>query len=127
MTEGSNRCESSSPRVEWLGERERERVRLVREWVQMASQQQRDVRNGGNEGRRDDEGQQQESMRRDLLRVRGRQARLDLIMRIVRERQRELHWLLVHWAVSDFTHQNRIQEPSTHASDSTKSDKVKSE
>ncbi|XP_020247759.1 uncharacterized protein LOC109825328 [Asparagus officinalis] len=110
MTEGSNRSESSSPRAEWLGERERERVRLVREWVQMASQQQRDVRNGGNGGgRRDDDGQQQESMRRDLLRVRGRQARLDLIMRIVRERQRELQGLSEHRAVSDFAHRNRIQ------------------
>lgn len=30
---------SNSPRAEWLGETERERVRIVREWVQMTSQQ----------------------------------------------------------------------------------------
>ena len=112
MTEGSRRLErieSQSPRAEWLGETERERVRLVREWVQMASQQQRDVRSGGRRNEEGQQQQQQESMRRDLLRVRGRQARLDLIMRIARERQRELQGLSEHRVVSDFAHRNRIQ------------------
>lgn len=113
MMEGSGRLErseSESPRAEWLGETERERVRLVREWVQTASQQQRDGQSGDGGARREVAGQQQqESMRRDLLRVRGRQARLDLIMRIVRERQRELQGLSEHRAVSDFAYRNRIQ------------------
>ncbi|KAG0457418.1 hypothetical protein HPP92_022575 [Vanilla planifolia] len=107
---------NESPRAEWLGETERERVRLVREWVQMTSRQ-RDSRAGDRDGtERDREGSvtdhdegQPEHIRRDLLRVRGRQARLDLIMRIVRERQRELEGLSEHRAVSDFAHRSRIQ------------------
>ncbi|RWW27386.1 hypothetical protein GW17_00008181 [Ensete ventricosum] len=35
---------TETQRAEWLGEVERERVRLVREWMQMTSQQQRDAR-----------------------------------------------------------------------------------
>ncbi|PKA45928.1 putative E3 ubiquitin-protein ligase XBOS34 [Apostasia shenzhenica] len=107
---------TESPRGEWLGETERERVRLVREWVQMASQQ-RDPRSGSRQGTErevegsvtDHEEGQPEHIRRDLLRLRGRQARLDLIMRIVRERQRELEGLSEHRAVSDFAHRSRIQ------------------
>ncbi|KAL4576797.1 hypothetical protein LXL04_012897 [Taraxacum kok-saghyz] len=93
---------SSSPRAEWLGETERERVRIVREWVQMTTQQ----RGGG--GREHDEGQP-EHIRRDMLRLRGRQALLDLLMRVERERQRELEGLIEYRAVSDFAHRNRIQ------------------
>ncbi|KAK6933464.1 hypothetical protein RJ641_036358, partial [Dillenia turbinata] len=115
---------SNSPRAEWLGETERERVRIVREWVQMTSQQR-----GARVGRREeqaaghgdhvdqaregsvadhDEGQP-EHIRRDMLRLRGRQALIDLLVRIERERQRELQGLLEHRAVSDFAHRNRIQ------------------
>lgn len=139
---------NESPRGEWLGETERERVRLVREWVQMASQQrgaqaasrreerdsravsrreegdvqaasrreERDVQAASRREERDAQASraerlegQQEHIRRDLLRLRGRQARLDLIMRIVRERQRELQGLSEHRAVSDFAYRNRIQ------------------
>ncbi|GMP22493.1 hypothetical protein CsSME_00000492 [Camellia sinensis var. sinensis] len=121
VTQRSN----NSPRAEWLGETERERVRIVREWVQMTSQQQRGARGG----RRDeqvaglvpqadqlreglvvdhDEGQP-EHARRDMLRLRGRQALIDLLMRIERERQGELQGLLEHRAVSEFAHRNRIQ------------------
>ncbi|KAE8676912.1 hypothetical protein F3Y22_tig00111569pilonHSYRG00050 [Hibiscus syriacus] len=116
-----------SSRAEWLGETERERVRIVREWVQMTSQQ-RGVRGGRREDHQaaaatigsqvdqpregsvsdHDEGQP-EHIRRDLLRLRGRQAVIDLLMRIERERQRELQSLLEHRAVSDFAHRNRIQ------------------
>ncbi|CAL1374152.1 unnamed protein product [Linum trigynum] len=111
-------------RGEWLGETERERVRIVREWVQMTSQQQRGSRGarrddqasgrGGaqvttrNRERSVDEGQP-EHIRRDVLRLRGRQAVIDLLMRIERERQRELQGLLEHRAVSEFAHRNRIQ------------------
>ncbi|XP_059628388.1 uncharacterized protein LOC132271124 isoform X2 [Cornus florida] len=115
---------SNSPRAEWLGENERERVRIVREWMQMTSQQR-----GARAGRREeqvagagiqvdqvrvgsvadhDEGQP-EHIRRDMLRLRGRQALLDLLVRVERERQRELQGLLEHRAVSDFAHRNRIQ------------------
>uniref|UniRef100_A0A5B6Z7T1 RING-type domain-containing protein n=1 Tax=Davidia involucrata TaxID=16924 RepID=A0A5B6Z7T1_DAVIN len=115
---------SNSPRAEWLGETERERVRIVREWVQMTSQQRgargvrREEQVAGPGAQVDqvregsvvdhDEGQP-EHIRRDMLRLRGRQALLDLLVRIERERQRELQGLLEHRAVSDFAHRNRIQ------------------
>lgn len=115
---------SDSPRAEWLGETERERVRLVREWVQMTSQQ-RGARGGRREqqvatpgaqveGPRegsitDHDEVQPEHIRRDMLRLRGRQAVLDLLVRIERERQRELQGLMEHRAVSDFAHRSRIQ------------------
>ncbi|KAG2723397.1 hypothetical protein I3760_02G169200 [Carya illinoinensis] len=115
---------NNSSRAEWLGETERERVRNVREWVQMTSQQRgargsrREDQSGGLSSQVDqvrdrvavdhDEGQP-DNIRRDLLRLRGRQALLDLLMRIERERQRELQGLLEHRAVSDFAHRNRIQ------------------
>lgn len=110
---------------EWLGETERERVRIVREWVQMTSQQ-RGARGGRRESQvnatgvaqaeqvreglvsEQDEGQP-EHVRRDMLRLRGRQALIDLLVRIERERQRELQCLVEHRAVSDFAHRNRIQ------------------
>ncbi|KAK6929137.1 hypothetical protein RJ641_005342 [Dillenia turbinata] len=115
---------NDSPRAEWLGETERERVRIVREWVQMTSQQRgaragrREEQASGHGGQSDqapegsvadhDEGQP-EHIRRDMLRLRGRQALIDLLVRIERERQRELQGLLEHRAVSDFAHRNRIQ------------------
>ncbi|XVF82997.1 hypothetical protein PTKIN_Ptkin16aG0097500 [Pterospermum kingtungense] len=115
---------AGSTRAEWLGETERERVRIVREWVQMASQQ-RGVRGARREDQAatlgaqvdqiregsvaDHEEGQPEHIRRDLLRLRGRQAVIDLLVRIERERQRELQGLLEHRAVSDFAHRNRIQ------------------
>ncbi|KAM1048914.1 hypothetical protein ACFX2C_028076 [Malus domestica] len=115
---------NTSPRSEWLGETERERVRIVREWVQMASQQR-----GARGGHRDDqvasggaqidrahdgtvtdhEEGQADHIRRDMRRLRGRQALIDLLVRIERERQRELECLVEHRAVSDFAHRNRIQ------------------
>ncbi|CAN1238654.1 hypothetical protein LINGRAPRIM_LOCUS2154 [Linum grandiflorum] len=96
---------NSGSRAEWLGETERERVRLVREWVQMTSQHR-----GARGGRRDSQAEgQPEHVRRDILRLRGRQAVIDLLMRIERERQRELQGLLEHRAVSEFAHRNRIQ------------------
>ncbi|KAK8662242.1 hypothetical protein V6N13_091828 [Hibiscus sabdariffa] len=115
---------ASNPRAEWLGETERERVRIVRERVQMTSQQ-RGVRGGRRENQpmaisvqanpvqegsvaEHDEGQP-EHVRRDLRRLRGRQAVIDMLVRIERERQRELQGLLEHRAVSDFAHRNRIQ------------------
>ncbi|KAL0322183.1 UNVERIFIED_CONTAM: hypothetical protein Scaly_2514700 [Sesamum calycinum] len=109
-------------RAEGLGETERERVRIVREWMQMTSQQRgsRSGRRGEQdngvgsqvdhvcEGFNHEEGQP-EHIHRDMLRLRGRQALLDLLVRIERERQRELQSLLEYRAVSDFAHRNRIQ------------------
>ncbi|KAJ8490460.1 hypothetical protein OPV22_012181 [Ensete ventricosum] len=109
---------NDTQRAEWLGEIERERVRLVREWVQMASQQQRDARTSRRESERernqdgsvtDHEDGQPEHVQRELLRLRGRQARLELIMRMMTERQRELQSLSEHHAVSEFAHRSRIQ------------------
>ncbi|XP_056842022.1 uncharacterized protein LOC108857370 isoform X2 [Raphanus sativus] len=111
-------------RGELVGDTERERVRVVRERMQMTSQQR-----GARASRREDEqrslGSQddrahessqvqneegrREDTRRDLRRLRGRQAFVDLLMRIEQERQRELQGLLEHHAVSDFAHRNRIQ------------------
>ncbi|CAH9077151.1 unnamed protein product [Cuscuta europaea] len=109
-------------RGEWLGETERERVRIVREWVQMTSQQ-RGLRsregqvNGVGQADQvvregyviDQEEGHSEHIRRDMLRLRGRQALVDLLVRIESERQRELQGLLDRRAVSDFAHRNRIQ------------------
>ncbi|XP_057484654.1 uncharacterized protein LOC130771040 [Actinidia eriantha] len=47
--------------------------------------------------------------RRNIRRLCGRQALLDLLARAKRERQRELQNLLEHRPVSDFAHRNRIQ------------------
>ncbi|XP_071732943.1 uncharacterized protein [Rutidosis leptorrhynchoides] len=105
---------SVSPRAEWLGETERERVRIVREWVQMTSQQrgsrgsQREEQVAVVHDHSQDEGQP-EHIRRDMLRLRGRQALIDLLVRVERERQRELQGLTEVRAVSDFAHRNRIQ------------------
>ncbi|XP_076957388.1 uncharacterized protein LOC143632849 [Bidens hawaiensis] len=102
---------NESPRAEWLGETERERVRIVREWVQMTSQQ-RGARGGREQNRERTGGQhdgQPEHIRRDMLRLRGRQALIDLLLRVERERQRELQGLTEYRAVSDFAHRNRIQ------------------
>ncbi|XP_017648793.1 uncharacterized protein LOC108489053 isoform X2 [Gossypium arboreum] len=115
---------AGNPRAEWLGETERERVRIVREWVQMTSQQ-RGIRGGRRENQSatgsvqvdpvregsvaEHDARQPDHIRRDLRRLRGRQAIIDLLVRIERERQRELQGLLEHRAVSDFAHRNRIQ------------------
>ncbi|KAI4373062.1 hypothetical protein MLD38_011227 [Melastoma candidum] len=108
--------------AEWLGETERERVRIIREWVtsqqrgfqatQREDQAAVQVEQGSlaresavidrDEGRR-------EHIRRDMRRLHGRQAMIDLLVRTGRERQRELEGLLQHRAVSDFAHRNRIQ------------------
>ncbi|KAJ3689805.1 hypothetical protein LUZ61_018969 [Rhynchospora tenuis] len=94
---GSIRDESS--RGEWLGEGERERVRVVRERVWMASE---------GEGRRGERERESRGGTGEVPRLRGRQARDDVIMRMARERQRELQGLSQHRAVSAFAYRNRI-------------------
>ncbi|CAN6210129.1 unnamed protein product [Urochloa humidicola] len=92
---------SSSASSSWLREIERDRVRLVREWVHMAARD-----------RDDDTGPPPSPVpdhaRRDVPRIRGRQARLELVMRMAADRQAELLRLSQHRAVSDFPHRNRI-------------------
>ncbi|WJX44077.1 hypothetical protein P8452_31101 [Trifolium repens] len=116
---------SNSTRGEWLGETEQERVRVIREWVQMSSQQ-RSVSSTENteqpcaeidtqiERVRDglvvnhSEGQN-EHIRRGMRKLRGKQVMLDMLKKAERERQREMQELLDHQAVSRFPHRNRIQ------------------
>jgi len=47
--------------------------------------------------------------RRNIRKLCGRQALVDLLARAKQERQRELQHLLEHRPVSDFAHRNRIQ------------------
>lgn len=98
---GSIRDESS--RGEWLGERERERVRVVRERVWMASQG--EAREQTRRGERERESRAGTG---EVPRLRGRQARDDVITRMAMERQTELQGLSEHRAVSDFAYRNRI-------------------
>ncbi|KAG6474489.1 hypothetical protein ZIOFF_068426 [Zingiber officinale] len=105
---------NETPRAHGLGELERERVRLVREWVQMTSQQPRESRASRREERQRERNESvtdghPELVRRELLGLRGRQARLELITRMASERQNELQALSEHHAVSGFAHRNRIQ------------------
>lgn len=114
VSHGSNN-DGGGRRGEWLGETERERVRLVREWVQIASQRRearasrREEQRQQAERERERDEHQPEHVRRERLRLRGRQAVIDLLVRIERERQRELEVLLEHRPVSAFAHRNRIQ------------------
>lgn len=110
-------------RPEWLGETEQERVRIIREWVQMNSQQ-RGACSDSREEQAAEMGDQIEQVldglivnqnsrndhtRRGIRRLCGRQALLDMLKNAERERRRELQGLLEHRAVSNFAHRNRIQ------------------
>ncbi|XP_061353456.1 uncharacterized protein LOC133298219 [Gastrolobium bilobum] len=116
---------NNSSRREWLGETEQERVRIIREWVQMSSQQ-RNVSSG--ESREEPSAEidtqiervrdglvvnqsegQTEHTRRGIRKLCGRQVMLDMLKKAERERQREIQELLDHRAVSHFPHRNRIQ------------------
>ncbi|KAJ6904501.1 hypothetical protein NC652_022499 [Populus alba x Populus x berolinensis] len=127
---GARECTSSisrrnsGSRAEWLGETEQERVRIIREWVQMNSRQR-----GACVDRREEKGAEvagqieqvldglvvnhnegrTEHTRRGIRRLCGRQALLDMLKKAERERQSELQGLLEHRAVTKFAHRNRIQ------------------
>ncbi|WMV35770.1 hypothetical protein MTR67_029155 [Solanum verrucosum] len=104
----------------WLGENERERVRIIREWVKINIQQ-----SGAGSPRDEgaaDTGSQFEQVRdgslvnhsengeRKSVRMYcGRKALLDLLMKFQMERQREIQGLLESKPVSNFTYRNRIQ------------------
>ncbi|KAM7502199.1 hypothetical protein LguiB_001103 [Lonicera macranthoides] len=126
---GSRGHESNGPRMsncsraQLLGENEQERVRVVREWVEMTTQQRATSRDGDGEEEQQDPGSQIERVRNGLVvnnqceigcrrairKLCGRQALIDLLARAERERKRELQSLLEHRPVSDFSHRNRIQ------------------
>ncbi|KAL2331982.1 hypothetical protein Fmac_019563 [Flemingia macrophylla] len=116
---------NNGSRGEWLGETEQERVSIIREWVQLSSQQ-RGVSSGEN---REDQSfeigtqiecvrdrfvvnqseSQTEHARRGIRKLRGRQVLLDMLKKAEMERRREVQELLDHRAVSHFPHRNRIQ------------------
>lgn len=115
---------NNTSRAEWLGETEQERVRIIREWVQMNSQRSR--ASGNSRAEQPVElGTQIEQVRdglfinqgggrtgctqRGIRRLCGRQALLDMLKKAERERQLELQGLSEHRAVSNFPHRNRIQ------------------
>lgn len=116
---------SQGNRGEWLGETEHERVSVVREWVQMSSQQ-RGVSSGENRDEQSSEigtpvecvhngfvanqsEGQTEHTRRGIRKLRGRQVFLDMLKKAEMERKREVQELLDHRVVSHFPHRNRIQ------------------
>ncbi|KAK8582239.1 hypothetical protein V6N13_145221 [Hibiscus sabdariffa] len=115
---------NNSSRAQWLGETEQERVRIIREWVQMNSQQRGACVDSREEQAADVGGQiervldglvvnqnegRSEHVRRGIRKLCGRHALLDMLKRAERERQTELQGLLEHRAVSNFAHRNRIQ------------------
>ncbi|KAK6138142.1 hypothetical protein DH2020_028122 [Rehmannia glutinosa] len=79
----------------WLGENECERVRIVREWVHMSTQERKDSG----------------SLGYGVARVGSQidQTLLDLLLRAQSERKRELLGLAEQRPVSEFAHRNRIQ------------------
>ncbi|KAJ8750320.1 hypothetical protein K2173_014235 [Erythroxylum novogranatense] len=118
----SNRNNSS--RAEWLGENEQERVRIIREWVQMNSQHRGTCVDHREEQSSEVAGQIEQVLdgsvvnqssgrtdhtRRGIRRLCGRQSLLDMLKKRERERKRELEDLVEHHAVSEFAHRNRIQ------------------
>jgi hypothetical protein len=91
---------------EWLGETERQRVRLVRERVQMASQ----PRVSRAASRRDEPAPAAAADRdrhREPPRLRGRQVRMDVITWMARERQHELQGISGYHIVSEFPRRSR--------------------
>ncbi|TYI80509.1 hypothetical protein E1A91_D05G092100v1 [Gossypium mustelinum] len=117
-------CRNNSSRAQWLGETEQERVRIIREWMQMNSQQRGACVDSREEQAADVGGQidrvldglvinqnegRTELVRRGIRKLCGRQALLDMLKKAERERQTELQGLLEHRAVSNFAHRNRIQ------------------
>ncbi|XP_062105176.1 uncharacterized protein LOC133816875 isoform X2 [Humulus lupulus] len=130
MNSGAGECvsnvshTSNSPRAEWLGENEQERVRVIREWVQTNSQL-RGTCAGSRENQPAEVGTQIEQVRDGLVvnqndgrhqqvrrgnrKLCGRQALLDMLKKAERERKMELQVLLEHRAVTNFPHRNRIQ------------------
>ncbi|KAL7127188.1 hypothetical protein ABFS83_14G238500 [Erythranthe nasuta] len=114
---GPHANSESNLKREWLGENECERVRIIREWVQMTTTtttttQQRN-NNCGSQIELVRDGlvitNQETGLRRPIRRICGRQTLLDLLVRAQSERKIELLALSGQRPVSDFAHRNRIQ------------------
>lgn len=111
-----------SSKAQWLGENECERVRVVRQWVQLTAQERESYYNKKEIGKigaeiemvRDGlivdqhEGRPNRGHRK-IRRLCGKQALIDLIVKAEKERQCELEDLANYHAVSQFPHRNRIQ------------------
>lgn len=101
---------------QWLGENECERVRIIREWVQMTAQQRNNCDCDAEFGSQIEQARDglvldspKDGARRPIRRLCGRQTLLDLLFRAQNERKRELLGLSDHRPVSRFAHRNRIQ------------------
>ncbi|XP_024984217.1 uncharacterized protein LOC112520148 [Cynara cardunculus var. scolymus] len=106
-------------RSQWLGENECKRVRVVRDQIELSTQQGDGCRTGleepateiGSHIRRVQDGSVDCGVgaRRPIRRIYGRQALLDLLTKFERERETELESLLENRFVSNFAHRHRIQ------------------
>ncbi|KAI8007621.1 DUF21 domain-containing protein [Camellia lanceoleosa] len=105
----------SYSRAPWLGENDCEKVRIIREWVRMTSQQRGTCGGGSREDQPIEIGAEIERVcdgfivnhceigaRRKICRLCSRQTLLDLLARSDGERQRELQELLEHRPVAVF-------------------------
>ncbi|KAA3455514.1 Protein neuralized [Gossypium australe] len=115
---------NNSSRAQLLGETEQERIRPIRECVQMNSQQRgaciqsreeqaadagvgiEHVLDGLEINQNED---RTEHVHRGIRKLCGRQALLDMLKKAAGERQTEVQWLLELRAVSNFAHRKRIQ------------------
>ncbi|KVH90745.1 uncharacterized protein LOC112521474 [Cynara cardunculus var. scolymus] len=108
-------------RAQWLCEYECKRVRTVRQWIELNTQQAETGHSGAEEqgteiGCQIEQGRDglgvnhtRVGARRSICRLYGRQALLDLLTRFERERKRELRSLLENRPVTNFAHRNRLQ------------------
>ncbi|CAI9104948.1 OLC1v1003748C1 [Oldenlandia corymbosa var. corymbosa] len=108
-------------RAQWLGENERERVRIIMDWVQVNCEQRGNCDTPADEGASEINPQiklvrdgllvspAEIPERKAIRKLCGRQTLLDLLARAQRDRKRELQQLVDHRPVSNFSHRNRIQ------------------
>lgn len=102
---------------QWLGENERDRVRIIREWAQKTTQTRNICRSSTDEvGSLIEQArdglvinEQKIGERRPIRRLCGRQTLLDLLQKAQNERRREIRSLSEQRPVSNFVHRNRIQ------------------
>lgn len=112
-------CMNTCSRAQWVGENECKRVRLVREWIELSTQQGDICRSGSEEpvtkiGSRiepvgDGNVDCGAGARSSIRRIYGKQALLDLLNKFERERDKEVEGLLEKRLVSNFAHRHRIQ------------------
>nr|GMD19027.1 zinc finger protein [Ipomoea batatas]GMD20374.1 zinc finger protein [Ipomoea batatas] len=111
-------------KAEWLGGSECVKLRIVKEGLEMNNQQRGTNNSDRDEGGAENSPKIEQVSDRVLLKnsgngvwkgcralrgLRGRQALLDLLLKVQRERQRELQSLMEGRPVSNFAYRNRIQ------------------